>query len=115
MPSPPAPVPLADIRVRKVERPDLDALIELEHRVFATDRLSPRSLRRFLNSPTADVMVAEHGTRLAGNAIVLFRPRSLSARLYSLAVEPHMGGRGVAGTLIDAADAAATGRGCGAL
>ena len=115
MPSPPVPVPLADIRVRKAERADLDTLIELEHRVFATDRLSPRSLRRFLNSPTTEVVVAEHGTRLAGNAIVLFRPRSLIARLYSLAVAPHMGGRGIAATLIAAAEAVAAARGCRAI
>jgi ribosomal protein S18 acetylase RimI-like enzyme len=108
-------VPLADIRVRKAERADLDTLIELEHRVFATDRLSPRSLRRFLNSPTTEVVVAEHGTRLAGNAIVLFRPRSLIARLYSLAVAPHMGGRGIAATLIAAAEAVAAARGCRAI
>src|SRR6476646_7286019 len=99
MPSPLAHAPLADIRARKAERADLDALIELEHRVFATDRLSRRSLRRFLNSPTAEVIVAEHGTRLAGNAIVLFRPRSLIARLYSLAVAPQLGGRGIAAML----------------
>ena len=96
MPSSLAHAPLADVHVRKAERADLDALIELEHRVFATDRLSRRSLQRFLGSPTAEVMVAEQGARLAGNAIVLFRPRSLIARLYSLAVAPQMGGRGIA-------------------
>jgi hypothetical protein len=41
MPSP-APAPLADIRVRKAERADLDELIELEHRVFDTERRSRR-------------------------------------------------------------------------
>src|SRR5262245_43586940 len=68
MPSRLAHAPVAEIRVRKAERADLDALIELEHRVFATDRLSRRSLRRFLKSPTAELIVAEHGARLAGNA-----------------------------------------------
>ena len=49
MPSNLAHAPAAEIRVRKAERGDLDALTELEHRVFATDRLSRRSLRRFLS------------------------------------------------------------------
>ena len=93
-----APVP--QMCVRKAERGDVDALAALEHRVFATDRLSRRSLQRFLKSPTADVLVAQDDsaiaeTALVGNAIVLFRPRSVIARLYSIAVAPAMGGRGV--------------------
>jgi ribosomal protein S18 acetylase RimI-like enzyme len=112
MPSQLAHAPAADIRVRKAERGDLDALTELEHRVFATDRLSRRSLRRFLDSPSAETIVAQAGGKLAGTAIVLFRPRSLVARLYSIAVAPHMGGRGVAPMLLAAAEAAALARGC---
>ena len=86
MPSHLAHAPAAEIRVRKAERGDVDALSELEHRVFATDRLSRPSLRRFLTSPSAEVIVARHGERLTGSAIVLFRPRSVVARLYSIAV-----------------------------
>jgi ribosomal protein S18 acetylase RimI-like enzyme len=100
-------------RVRDAERSDIDALMELEHGVFATDRLSRRSLRRLLGSPTAKVIVAEaDGGHLAGSAIVLFRPRSRVARLYSIAVAPHMGGRGVGPTLLEAAEAAALARDC---
>ena len=47
----------------------VDALVELESRVFATDRLSRRSLRQFLTSASAAFMVAE-GKGLAGTAIV---------------------------------------------
>jgi ribosomal protein S18 acetylase RimI-like enzyme len=108
-----APVP--EVCVRKAERGDVDALAALEHRVFATDRLSRRSLQRFLKSPSADVIVAQDDTGLAGNAIVLFRPRSLIARLYSIAVAPAMGGRGVGAMLLAAAEAAALARGCRAI
>ena len=108
-----APVP--EVCVRKAERGDVDALAALEHRVFATDRLSRRSLQRFLRSPSADVLVAQDDTGLAGNAIVLFRPRSVIARLYSIAVAPAMGGRGVGAMLLAAAEAAALARGCRAI
>src|SRR5262245_13846758 len=54
-----AHAPAPDIRVRKAARGDLDALVELEERVFATDRLSRRSLRRFLASPSAELVVAQ--------------------------------------------------------
>jgi ribosomal protein S18 acetylase RimI-like enzyme len=114
--TPPAPPPAAQnhaqVRVRAAAPADLAALVELEHRVFATDRLSRRSLRRFLSSPTALVLVADHAPHLAGTAIVLFRPRSTIARLYSIAVAPHMGGRGVATQLLAAAESAALTRGC---
>ena len=82
MPSNLARQPEPQLRVRNAARGDLDALMELEHRVFATDRLSRRSLRHFLKSPTAEVIVAAADGRLAGNAIVLLRPGSRVARLY---------------------------------
>ena len=113
MPSNLARQPEPQIRVRKAGRGDIDALMELEHRVFATDRLSRRSLRHFLQSPSAEVIVAEaEGGRVAGTAIVLLRPRSRVARLYSIAVAPHISGRGVGSMLLDAAEAAALARDC---
>jgi ribosomal protein S18 acetylase RimI-like enzyme len=115
MPSNLARAPVPDVYTRKAEPGDVDALTELEQRVFATDRLSRRSLRRFLTSPSAEVIVAEQGHQLAGTAIVLFRPRSAVARLYSIAVAPPMGGRGVAPLLLEAAEGAALARGCRAI
>jgi ribosomal protein S18 acetylase RimI-like enzyme len=112
MPSNLAHAPVPPARVRNAERGDIAALVELEQRVFATDRLSRRSLQRFLRSKTAQVIVADEGGRLAGAAVVLFRPRSAVARLYSIAVAPHMGGRGVGPMLLEAAEEAALSRDC---
>jgi ribosomal protein S18 acetylase RimI-like enzyme len=108
-----AHAPAADIRVRKAGRGDLEALLELEQRVFAIDRLSRRSLRRFLVTPTAEVLVAEEAGRVVGTAIVLLRPRSTIARLYSIAVAPQLSGRGLGKLLLAAAEKAAVGRNCG--
>jgi ribosomal-protein-alanine N-acetyltransferase len=99
------------VRVRAAKARDLDALVELESQVFSTDRLSRRSLRRFLTSPSALFLVAE-GHGLAGTAIVLFRPGSEVARLYSIAVAPAMSGKGVAKRLLKAAERSARQRGC---
>ena len=112
MPSRFAQAAMPEMRVRRAEPGDVDALIKLEHRVFATDRLSRRSLRRLLDSPSAAVLVAVENAQLSGIAIVLFRARSAVARLYSIAVAPHAGGRGVAAMLLDAAEEAALARGC---
>jgi ribosomal protein S18 acetylase RimI-like enzyme len=106
-----APSPGHELRLRKAERSDIDALLALEHKAFATDRLSRRSLGRLLISPSAEVIVAEHGPHLAGVVIVLLRRGSTVARLYSIAVAPHAGGRGVAPMLLEEAEQAALARG----
>jgi [ribosomal protein S18]-alanine N-acetyltransferase len=107
----PRPTHKPPVRIRAAKARDLDALVELESRVFATDRLSRRSLQRFLTAVSAAFLVAE-GKGLAGTAIVLFRSRSAVARLYSIAVAPHMSGKGVASLLLKAVERVARRRGC---
>lgn len=99
--------PGLDLRIRPGTLADLDALLDLENRSFTTDRLSRRSMRHFLLSPTASLVVAGDGASLVGYVLVQFRPRSAIARLYSIAVAPHMNGRGVAPLLMVAAERAA--------
>ena len=100
------------VLVRRALPADLDALMELETKVFVADRMSRRSLRHFLRAPTAVVLIAEVGNELAGTATILFRPKSAVARLYSIAVAPPMGGRGVASELLAAAEDVARERKC---
>ena len=99
--------PNSDIRIRTGNAGDLDALLDLEERVFATDRMSRRSLRHFLTSPTSCSVVAERDGTAAGYAVVLFRPNSAIARLYSIAVAPNCTGSGVGPALLAAAEDAA--------
>ena len=100
------------IRLRPGRRADIDALLALEQAAFATDHLSRRSFRHFLGSPTAALIVAEHGNVVAGYALVLFRPRSLHGRLYSIAVASTSAGRGIGPMLLAAVEKAARRRGC---
>ncbi len=90
---------------------DLAALVALEQAVFTTDVLSRRSFRHFLASPNGSLIVAEEGGKLAGYVLILYPPRSELARLYSIAVAPHIGGRGVGPQLLAAAEATAKRRG----
>jgi [ribosomal protein S18]-alanine N-acetyltransferase len=100
------------VDIRRGKPADLDALCDLENRVFATDRMSRRSLRRLLASPSASAIVAQSDGAIMGAAVVLFRATSRIARLYSLAVAPGHTGRGVASALIAAAEKAARSRRC---
>jgi ribosomal protein S18 acetylase RimI-like enzyme len=112
MPSSLARRPLFKIEIRRGVPGDLDALMALENRVFATDQLSRRSMRRFLACRTAALVVAEQGGSLVGAAVVLYRSGSAAARLYSIAVAPPMSGHGVGATLLEAVEARASAHGC---
>jgi ribosomal protein S18 acetylase RimI-like enzyme len=83
---------------------DLDAIQALEVASFSTDRLSRRSLRTFLRSPTRPVVVAKIGGVLAGYALIVLRKGGPAARLYSLAVDPALGRRGVGRALLEACE-----------
>jgi ribosomal protein S18 acetylase RimI-like enzyme len=106
-----AGAPVHSLRLRKAERGDIDALVTLEHGAFVTDRLSRRSIARLIKSATAEVIVAEDGAQVSGVVMVLFRPHSSVARLYSIAVAPHTIGRGIAIRLLEAAEQTALARG----
>lgn len=101
----------ATVKLRRGRLRDLAALIALEEAVFTTDIVSRRSFRHFLAAPGATLIVAEHNDELAGYALVLYPPRSRLARLYSIAVTPRIGRRGIGTLLLAAAERAAQRRG----
>jgi ribosomal protein S18 acetylase RimI-like enzyme len=101
--------PAAKLRPGRLR--DVDALIALEEAVFNTDILSRRSFRRFIAGRSATLIVAEADGKLAGYVLVLYPPRSKHARLYSIAVAPHIGRRGVGPLLLAVAEQAARRRG----
>jgi ribosomal protein S18 acetylase RimI-like enzyme len=102
-------LPAAKLRRGRIG--NLDALVELERTVFSTDVVSRRSFRHFLAAPSATLLVAEIAGQLAGYVLVLYPPRSQLARLYSIAVAPHLGRRGLGPLLLAAAEQAARRRG----
>jgi len=99
----------SEVLLRRARPADVDALAELEARVFRGDRISRRGFRRFVRSPRAALIVAEEDGALAGYALVLFRTGSGIARLYSIAVAPQFAKRGVGSALLAAGEDAAIG------
>ena len=80
------------ISVRPALEADIDRLVDIENAVFAGDRLSRRSLRRLVASPSAVIILAEIDGNTIGYAVVLLRRGTLAARLYSIAVAPELAG-----------------------
>jgi ribosomal protein S18 acetylase RimI-like enzyme len=100
------------VATRRARPDDVRPIEALETRAFATDRLSARSLRDYLKSPSATVFVAEdEDGRLLGYAIVRFRRATSVARLYSIAVAESARGQGVGERLLAAAEEEARRRG----
>jgi ribosomal protein S18 acetylase RimI-like enzyme len=101
----------ADIVVRAAERQDLEAVHRLEIESFDADRLSRRALRRFIAQPHRPLIVAKFGAELAGYALLAVRKGGKTARIYSLAVDPRRGRRGVGRELLHACERWARGHG----
>ena len=93
--------------VRDATPADLDGLVELENRCFDTDRLSRRSFRKLIDSPTAACRVADAAGRIVGYGLLLFRSGTGLARLYSIAVDPDRRGGGLGARLLADCDALA--------
>lgn len=102
----------AIVTIRPGHPADTDALERLENAAFDSDRLSRRSLRRFLAAATTDVAVAEDGGAIVGYAMIGFRAGSRTGRLFSLAVDARQGRRGIGRSLLLACEASARRRGC---
>ena len=101
-----------DLVVRPAELADLEAIYALECASFATDRLSRRGLRRFITAPHRPLIVARSGSALAGYVLISVRRGGKSARIYSIAVDPRQGRRGVGRELLHACERYARAHGC---
>lgn len=99
-------------RIRRGGLADTDAILALEA-LFPSDRMSRRTVRRFLSVPTAQVLVAEDAVgTLVGNLVWLRRQGGAAARIYSLVVAPAARGQRWGERLVAAMEAAAAASGC---
>ena len=90
------------IMVRNASMDDLIPAMQLEETCFDAYCLSKRQLRYLQRSPNAVFQVAEANGTIVGEGIALVRhhKRSVSGRLYSLAVHPDYRARGIGNRLL---------------
>ncbi len=92
------------LAIRDVQPDDLDALLELENRAFATDRLSRRSMRHWIKNEGCDFLVALLADQLVGYILIIYHRGTRLARMYSIAVDESQRGKGIARKLITAGE-----------
>ncbi|WP_158965768.1 GNAT family N-acetyltransferase/peptidase C39 family protein [Paraglaciecola sp. L3A3] len=85
---------------RAADLADLATLVEIEQKCFATDRLSKRSFRHWLQSPQRIFSVIEKAGVIVGYGLVIMRDGTRLARLYSLAILSDVRGQGVGKQLL---------------
>ncbi len=90
--------------VREAVLDDLDAIAALEKESFSEDQVSRRSFRYFLGQPHHPVIAALIDGRLAGYVLISLRKGARAARIYSIAVDPRFGRRGVGFALLKACE-----------
>ncbi len=90
------------VEVRRAERDEMDALLDLRHRVFCVEQGVPK--REEIDGRDGDAihLVALEAGRVLGTCRLLFVDRTV--QLSRLAVEPDMRRRGIATALLHAAD-----------
>lgn len=89
--------------IRPATVADLDALVALENQCFQTDRLSRRNFRYMLTRAHAFTLVAEQ-EGVVGYVLVLLNEGTSLARLYSIAIDAAMRGKGIGASLVKAAE-----------
>ena len=91
---------LDNIEIRDVTSADLTQLIALEKRCFATDRLSKRSFSHWIKSTQCVFLIAESHGQIVAYGLVIMRKGTRLARLYSIAVDQNIEGRGIGRQLL---------------
>lgn len=90
---------MADIQhIAAVERSAFDAAL------YGGSIMSDRTIRNFIRSANALLLIVEKDRQICGYALILFRRNSAKARFYSLAVDPARQGEGLGSILFDAVE-----------
>jgi len=93
-----------DVKIRPGDIGDLDSLLALEVRGFDSDRFDLNHLRYLILKAKSTILVAEIDGEIVGSAIMIWRDKARSGRLYSIVIDPSIQKRGIGGKLMEACE-----------
>lgn len=102
--------------IRPARTTDLNELLRLEA-LFSGDRISRRSFLHLLRRGHADLLIAENPNelikdkKLIGDIVIFYRRNTLTARIYSLIIDPNQRNLGIGSTLLKISENTALQRG----
>lgn len=99
------------IAIRPAIEADLSALMQLEQSNFATDRLSKRRMRHWVQADNRVFLVILDAGNVVGYCLILLHKGTRLARLYSIAIDAGARGKGLGRRLLAAGEEAAADQG----
>lgn len=93
----------SELDITPADSNDINALVDLENRCFATDKLSKRQFQHWLKANNRVFLVAKSNAgNLLGYGLVIMRKGTRLARLYSIALSAEARGTGLSSKLLTA-------------
>lgn len=96
-----------NLEIRPAQLDDLEDLVALENGCFSTDKLSRRSFKHWITTDHRALLIAAAESKAVAYILIIYHPGTRLSRIYSLAVDQHYRGYGIARQLILAGEQAA--------
>ncbi|MEW6050612.1 MAG: N-acetyltransferase [Candidatus Zixiibacteriota bacterium] len=104
--------PGSEPTIRPATLADLPRIEQLEADCFGEDRFTRAQLRYLLTKANCTPLALDLEGRLVGSAFMLWRKGSRVGRLFSIAIDGRIRGKGLGAFLLTACEQAAIKRGC---
>lgn len=98
--------------IRPATTADLDRIEQLENECFGEDRFSRSQIVYLLTKANGSPLILQYGELVAGAAFMLWRKGSGVGRLFSIAVDQSIRGKGLGAYFLTACEDLARQRGC---
>ncbi len=92
------------LKIRKAKKGDLKEIFRIEESCFQGDAFNKRQFSYLMHKANGEFLIVLKDDKVIGYLIILLRKNSSYARIYSLAVDPNMRGKGIAKELLKQAE-----------
>ncbi len=93
-----------EIQIEKASIKDVDEIYALEQLCFKEDAFSKKQFNYLVRKANGEFVVVRKNNKIIAYLIILKRKNSKQYRIYSIAVNPHERGLGIAKKLLDYAE-----------